>query len=179
MMYPRFLDVEASSLEANSYPIEVAWSDHLGNIESHLINPYAVDSWTDWDYEAQKVHGISRKICREHGVHPIWLCGKMDHLIALNESIYADGGSFDEHWIDQLYGAGSGRGFPKFKIASSDSIMIQELRKMEKSVTKRLDLFEELKLEARSIVGERHRARVDVQYLIELFKLCQSIGSGI
>ena len=178
-MYPRFLDVEASSLETNSYPIEVAWSDHIGNIESHLINPYTVDSWTDWDYEAQQVHGISRKMCREEGVNPRWLCGKMNHFIAPNESIYADGGSFDEHWIDQLYGAGSDRGFPKFKIVNSDNVMIQELRKTEKNVIKRLDLFEELKLEARKIVDGRHRARIDVQYLIELFKLCQSMGTGI
>ena len=41
---PRFLDIEASSLSNTSYPIEIAWSDGQGNIESYLINPYPIRS---------------------------------------------------------------------------------------------------------------------------------------
>jgi len=178
-MYPRFLDVEASSLNKNSYPIEIAWSDSLGNIECHLINPYAIDTWTDWDYESQQIHGLSRKTCREQGVHPKWLCDKMSDSIRPNETIYADGGSFDEYWVDTLYGAGSKLGFAQFRIVHSDSIMMDELKKTEKSTIKRFNLFEELKREAREIVIDRHRATVDVQYLIELYRLCQNLGKTI
>jgi len=65
---PRFLDIEASSLNDASYPIEIAWSDEKGNIESHLINPYAIEEWTDWDFYAEhKIHGLSRFMCRELG----------------------------------------------------------------------------------------------------------------
>jgi len=84
-MTPRFLDIEASSLSMDSYPIEVAWSDNYGTIESHLINPYSVEYWTDWDYNAQQIHGISRKQCREEGISPEKLCHRMKNSIARGE----------------------------------------------------------------------------------------------
>lgn len=56
--FPCFIDFEASSLEHNSYPIEVAWSDADGRIESWLIDTSGVPSWTDWDDRVQQgMHG--------------------------------------------------------------------------------------------------------------------------
>ncbi len=167
---PRFLDVEASSLDANSYPIEVAWSDDQGNIESYLINPYAIEEWTDWDYHAQQIHGISRKMCRESGMHPERVCNRMSNSIRAGETIYADGMPYDEHWIDTLYGAGSMLGHAQFRIVHSDLVMLTLLRKVELDNNKLLELYERLKLEAHRMVGARHRVEPDVQYLIELWK---------
>ncbi len=169
---PRFLDIEASSLGVNSFPIEVAWSDHLGNIESHLINPYAIEEWTDWDYHAQQLHGISRKMCREGGMHPDRVCNKMSESIKPGEIIYADGLPFDDFWIDTLYGAGSMLGYAQFRIMHSDLVMLSLLRKVELDDRKLLQLYERLKMQARKMVGARHRAEPDVLYLIELWKLC-------
>lgn len=57
---PYFLDCEASSLSHKSYPIEIAWSDQQGNIESHLINTNKYpEDYTDWESEAEKTHGLS------------------------------------------------------------------------------------------------------------------------
>jgi hypothetical protein len=171
---PRFLDVEASSLSMDSYPIEIAWSDPSGGIECHLINPYAVEEWTDWDYNAQQIHGLSRKQCREEGVHPRWLCNRMDQVIKPGEIIYADGGAFDENWVEVLYGEGSTLGYAQFTIVHSDAVMLPLLMALERDDKKRWQLYERLKLKARKIAGGRHRATVDVQYLIELWKLCIS-----
>lgn len=180
MIYPRFIDVEASSLNVNSYPIEIAWSDYCGNIESHLINPSGVDSWTDWDFYAQhKIHGISKQMCYREGVDPEWLCNRLYESIEQGDILYADGGTFDEFWVDELFGAGSTDGFAHFRIGSSDSIMMNLLRKSEADVNKRLDLFEALKIEARKIVNGHHRADVDVSYLIELYKLCHSFSMSV
>ena len=179
MLLPRFLDVEASSLSANSYPIEVAWSNEKGDITSYLINPYLVDCWTDWSVDSQKIHGITREQCKEQGVDPRWLCDYMSNSIDPNQNIYADGGEFDEYWIDTLYGAGSDLGFAQFRVMHSDRIMLAQLEKAEKNVNRRFELFKELKQEARRIVDGRHRAAVDVQYLIELYKLCHSFGRTI
>lgn len=178
-MMPRFLDVEASSLGVNSYPIEIAWSDHLGNIESHLINPYAIEEWTDWDYNAQQMHGISRKQCREEGIHPERMCKIMSESIWPGEVIFADGLPLDDYWVDTLYGAGSALGYAKFRIVHSDQVMIPLLMKIEFDDRNRWQLYERLKLEARKMVGSRHRAKPDVQYLIELWKLCLSISQSI
>lgn len=38
-----FLDLEASSLSDNGYPIEVAWVDEFGHAEEYLIHP--VEEW--------------------------------------------------------------------------------------------------------------------------------------
>jgi hypothetical protein len=174
---PRFLDVEASSLSMDSYPIEIAWSDPSGAIESHLINPYAVDEWTDWDYNAQQIHGISRKQCREEGVHPRWLCSRMDQVIKHGEILYADGVPFDSNWVEVLYGEGSPVGYAQFRIVHSDVVMLPLLMALERDDKKRWQLYETLKPEARKTVKERHRATVDVQYLIELWKLCMGKSS--
>jgi hypothetical protein len=169
---PCFLDVEASSLDMDSYPIEIAWSDPSGAIESHLINPYAVEDWTDWDYNAQQIHGISRKQCREEGVHPRWLCSRMDQVIQPGEILYADGVPFDSNWIEVLYSEGSALGYAQFKIIHSDVVMLPLLMAIEHDDKKRWQKYEMLKLEARKTVKGRHRAGIDVQYLIELWKLC-------
>lgn len=177
MIYPRFLDIEASSLSVKSYPIEVAWSDTAGNITSYLINPYSVADWTDWDYEAQQLHGISRKECRENGVHPSFLCQKLDQSILPKESVYADGGQIDQDWIDVLYSAGSKRRVSAFSVIHSDVIMLPLLIAQETDPQRRWQLYEQLKHDARQQTPGRHRAANDVQYLIELFSLCAALSN--
>jgi len=176
---PRFLDIEASSLGRRSYPIEVAWSDDDRNIENYLINFHEIDEWTDWNPDSQKIHGITKEQCREDGIHPRWLCNFMSNSIKPNEIIYADGGEFDAFWIDILFGVGSDLGYATFRVMHSDPIMMALLRNTEKSAERRFDLFKELKQEARRIVIGRHRATVDVQYLIELYKLCYTLSMTI
>ena len=176
MNYPRFLDVEASSLNINSYPIEVAWSSTDGTIECYLINPQCVDAWSDWDYNAQQLHGISREACIEQGLSPKYLCELMSKSILPGERIFADGGGIDEYWIDELYWAGSALGYAQFQISHSNAVTSDLLTAIESDNAKRLNLFETLKLEARKRVGGRHRAAVDVQYLIELYKLCHELS---
>jgi hypothetical protein len=171
MRIPRFLDVEASSFHKHSYPIEIAWSDPDGAIETHLINPDGINDWTDWDFHAEQIHGISRKLCRESGVHPKSLCRRMSQSIAPGELIYADGGQIDQDWIDVLFGAGSALGFSQFKVIHSDSIMLP-LLSSESDSGKSWRLYEKLKQDARHKVGSRHRAGSDVQYLLELWQLC-------
>lgn len=55
---PTFIDFEASSLRDTSFPIEVAWNNGT-EIESYIIRP-AFD-WSDWDYNAEGLHGLSRE----------------------------------------------------------------------------------------------------------------------
>lgn len=175
MPLPRFLDVEASSLKINSYPIEIAWSDPDGSIESHLINPYAVDSWIDWDCHAQQLHGITRRQCREKGIHPKFLCRLMSELIRPGEIIYSDGGQFDQEWVDTLFVVGSKLGYSQFRIVHSDSVILPLLIPIESDKDKRWQLYHSLKIEARKKVGgQKHRAAIDVQFLIALYGLCVS-----
>ncbi len=70
----------------------------------------------------------------------------------------------------------NGIGYAPFKIIHSDSIMLPLLMKLEHDNKKCWRLYDELKIEARRIVKGQHRATVDVQYLIELWKLCFSLS---
>jgi len=176
-MLPRFLDIEASSLNVESYPIEIAWSNEFGDIECHLINPSTIEVWTDWDFYAEhEIHGISRALCQASGLHPQEICTLMNQSIKAGEIIYADGGRYDQNWLDVLYGAGSECGFANFKIVHSDVVMLPLLKKIEPDNRKCWYLYDKLKAEARHAVKEQHRATVDVQYLIELWRLCYSLS---
>ncbi len=176
-MLPRFLDIEASSLGPDGYPIEIAWSDAFGDIECHLINPSAIETWTDWSFYAEhEIHGISRAMCQASGIHPLEICSLMNQSIKSGELIYADGGRYDENWVDVLYGVGSECGFANFKIVHSDVVMLPLLMKIEPDNRKCWHLYDKLKAEARDFVKEQHRATVDVQYLIELWRLCYSLS---
>lgn len=58
---PPFLDAEASSLDAGSYPIEIGWSAPDGEIEAYLIRVQgdrAMDRLGTGG--PNQVHGISR-----------------------------------------------------------------------------------------------------------------------
>jgi len=179
IVMPRFLDIEASSLNDSSYPIEIAWSDPYGNIESHLINPYFIDHWTDWSFKSQQIHNISRKELREKGISPMAICDHMVDSISSGEIIYADGGIFDENWINVVFKQGSDAGVSHFTVVHSDTILIPLLEKIENDPRKRWKLYENLKNEARKMVDGQHRAKVDVEYLIELWKLCLIMSQNI
>ena len=58
MLYPIFIDFEASGLGAGTYLIEVAWNLPNGDVREYLIRPEP--DWTYWELRAEEVHGISR-----------------------------------------------------------------------------------------------------------------------
>lgn len=120
---PYFIDVEASSLESESYPTEIAWSDSNGKITSYLINPYYFDDWNDWDYHAQQITGISRKLCREEGFMPPLVCEKMNEALE-GQTLYTDGYESDSFWINKLFNDCAIK--PKFHLQFLD-VVLKEL----------------------------------------------------
>jgi hypothetical protein len=86
---PVFIDFEASSLNKDSYPVEVAWVFEDGRSRSFLIRP--APGWTDWSAEAEAIHGISRDQLDRDGVEvsiivdercrpsPTWTCVQALH----------------------------------------------------------------------------------------------------
>ena len=59
------IDIEASSLEPESYPIEIAVRFANGESYDSLIKP--TGDWSDWSMTSQQAHGISREELLEHG----------------------------------------------------------------------------------------------------------------
>ena len=100
---PNFLDIEASGLHFDAYPIEIAL--HLdGTIHSWLILPER--DWTHWSNEAEALHGIPRAMLDQQGVPARQVAIAINELMAESDGlIYSDACAWDEDWINILFNA--------------------------------------------------------------------------
>ncbi len=163
---PCFLDFEASSLAMESYPIEVAWSLEDGSIESHLISP--MGEWTDWDAEAEKVHGIPRAETIAEGKLPEWVCQRMNEQLA-GKTVYTDAPRFDGRWLARLFEACGTQ--PLFGLGDTDDLMVSILCPGASDTVPGIVKLWQLKQDARRLAKGRHRAAWDVEYLLRLWEL--------
>ena len=164
---PVFLDFEASSLASASYPIEVAWSLPDGAIESHLISPASIDRWTDWSAQAERLHGISRAQLLAEGQSPVWICRRLNEQLA-GQIVYTDAPDYDGAWLDELFSACRG-GTPSFTLASADELLVGLLAPRFDNRADTVREFAAMKVEVRQRL--RHRARWDVEYLVQLWRV--------
>jgi hypothetical protein len=166
---PTFLDFEASSLSSQSYPIEVAWNHEDGSIEAHLISPAGIESWTDWDSAAERVHGIQRQQLLTHGKHPLLVCNRMNEQLT-GKIVYTDAPQFDGMWLSQLFSVCHGI-TPNFQLRHIDELLVSLICPGIVGRTLGLIKIDVLKQEARRQKLTRHRASLDVDYLIQLWRL--------
>ncbi|MFT2092672.1 hypothetical protein [Paraglaciecola sp. 2405UD69-4] len=96
------IDIEASSLTRNSYPIEIAV--RLGDGTSHdsLIKP--IDEWKDWSHQAQAVHGITRDELFLKGKNIIEVCQTLNNICE-GQTFFSDGWTWDNMWLNRLFDA--------------------------------------------------------------------------
>jgi hypothetical protein len=100
-----FLDFEASSLGPDSYPIEIGWAEESGKTTSRLIRPPA--GWTDWNSEAEKVHGIARSTLLAEGVDVREVAEEAWRVLAApGVTVHSDAPEWDEAWLATLLFAG-------------------------------------------------------------------------
>ena len=94
------IDIEASGLGPNGYPIEVGIV--LGNGESYeaLVAPH--QDWQHWDAEAEALHGITRAELERHGRPPSEICAELNALCR-NRTLYSDCWVLDAPWLTKLY----------------------------------------------------------------------------
>lgn len=110
-----FLDFEASSLSDQSYPVEVAWVFQDGREESHLIKP--APEWTDWEMEAEAIHGLSReKLASEGSPHDI-VAARMVEALS-DHDLFASAPSWDGKWLSVLL---RGAGLPRHALRLRDT----------------------------------------------------------
>ncbi len=110
-----FLDFEASSLADRSYPIEVAWVFEDGRSESHLIAP--APDWTDWNPDAERIHGIAREtLSREGTPHDVVAVRMVEQLTG--HALFASAPSWDGKWLSALLRAA---GFPRHTLRLKDT----------------------------------------------------------
>ena len=166
--FPRFLDFEASSLSDTSYPIEVAWNEPDGNVQSFLISPQTVTGWTDWSSASQQIHQIPREELFASGKSPAWVCARMRDALD-GQVLFTDSIRFDGFWLSRLFTAAGEP--PAFTLASSTDLIVKRLSPTVRGRARALARLGELEVGARSRVPQAHRAAWDVNYLLELWKL--------
>lgn len=110
-----FLDFEASSLSDRSYPVEVGWIFEDGRAESHLIAP--APDWTDWDVEAERIHGIARETLVREGATPAIVAARMVEMLS-GHALFASAPSWDGKWMSVLL---RGAGLPRHALRLQDT----------------------------------------------------------
>tara|TARA_R110001592_G_C13086074_1_gene743041 strand:+ start:206 stop:679 length:474 start_codon:yes stop_codon:yes gene_type:complete len=110
------IDVEASGLAVESYPIEIAWQDSedLGNFDTFLIVPD--QRWTHWDeYAEEEIHHITREMLSEEGVSIDEACNRLNQKL-IGTTVYSDALEYDYAWIMTLFETANKT--PSFEMAS-------------------------------------------------------------
>jgi len=168
-----FMDFEASSLSEESYPIEVAFSDERGNIESYLIRPEA--DWVDWcDIAEHNIHGISRELLAKEGLSVEWIVGRMRGKLK-NKTVYVDGGKYDEYWAEKLFEFNGNTARLPFRLADFNQLLVNEFGLW---TAMNNDILFEIKQRARKQVGKRHRAKADTEYLMAVYREVKMKATG-
>ncbi len=165
--FPCFIDVEASGFGNGSYPIEIAWSNEEGEIQRYLINPTSIPSWTHWNTESEKIHGIERQRLERNGWSPEFVADRLSENLH-GETIYTDAPKFDEKWVEQLFIAVD-KPMP-FHFEHIDELLVKLLHKPNEAVWEVSLRIDTLKADLAAIRSGIHAAGYDVGYLLQLWR---------
>lgn len=97
------VDVEASGLHQESYPIEIAWQDSnkSSSFDSFFIRP--ASTWNFWDdYAETEIHHISRDTIVEQGISIEDACLRLNKSLD-GKTVYSDAVEYDQRWIMKLF----------------------------------------------------------------------------
>lgn len=150
------IDIEASGLHFDSYPIEIAVLAS-GKYHSWLIKPD--ESWTHWCERAETLHGISRSLLFKEGLPVSIVADELSEVLGNTTSmIYSDADRWDEDWLSTLFYA-SGRKSPLKICSIFDLLSIEQKNKFH-------IIKDDLSL---SGTYRAHRALDDVKIIEEAF----------
>lgn len=97
---PIILDLEASGLGTNSYPIEVGIALADGRTVCYLICPHP--EWTHWDHTVECLHGLCREQLVKFGRPIAEVAHSLNHLLGA-QTVYSDAWGYDQSWLGLLY----------------------------------------------------------------------------
>ncbi len=155
MRPPLIIDVEASGFGPHGYPIEIGAALDDGGKYCALVRP--APSWTHWDAEAEKVHGVPRPVLEKFGKPMREVAGELNRLLD-GRNVYTDGWVVDSPWLVKLF-AEAGMA-PSFSIRALEMILSE--KQMEIWHDTKDDVIREMDL-------RRHRASNDAAIIQQTF----------
>lgn len=101
-----YVDVEASSIEKGSFPIEVGWCvDDEAGPESFLVAPAPCwDVTSGWSAVSQGFHGIPLDDLRRDGIAVRSAAARIEAAFG-HRMVVSDNPGFDEFWLGMIYDA--------------------------------------------------------------------------
>ena len=99
-----FLDIEASGLGPDTFPIEVGWAFLSGNSGSMLIKP--TSDWIEdaWDETAEDLHGISWDQLHTEGKSARFVADELNRLLGQpGLLVLSDAPEMDGFWLGRLF----------------------------------------------------------------------------
>jgi len=96
------VDCEASGLQAQSYPIQIAWVDiATRETDEFYIKPH--HTWQHWDYNAQDIHNIRREELMHTGLSVSDAARRfLDAVDHGNCRVYSDAPACEGFWLGRL-----------------------------------------------------------------------------
>lgn len=161
---PLFGDIEASGLDRDSYPIEVAWSLPGGDIKSRLIRRET--DWVYWDDISEDIHGIRLADLEVEG-RPARDVAKELNSDLSGKVLHFDGGVFDRFWLARLFDAAGLE--PSFEFGDYDHLLttIVPIRGRERTIG-------QAKAKVIAAATSIHRAGDDVRLMQQLYDLLKA-----
>jgi len=148
---PIILDIEASGLSEQSYPIEIGFYQSDTHCFCALIKP--ARHWSYWSEEAETLHGLSRDIITRRGQSTREVAIELNHLLQ-GRTVFSDAWAVDSTWFNKLfYEAGVA---PRFWLSSIETVMTEAM----------IDIWDETKQEViADLCIPRHRASTDAKII--------------
>jgi hypothetical protein len=96
-----FLDFEASSLAAESWPVEVGYAAADGAEDAFLVARHRDWSMEHWDRNSANLHGISLADLDEFGVSAEAAIDRLAEKLG-NAIVVSDAPEFENHWLRRM-----------------------------------------------------------------------------
>jgi len=162
---PCVLDIEASGFGRGSYPIEIGFVLPDGTAYCTLILPD--ETWTHWDGDAERMHGISRSLLQRHGRSAHEVALELNHRLA-GRTVYCDNWAHDYAWLARLFESAD----------TSPAFKLRHLRELMSEIG--AEHFDETReIVARNLQLRRHRASSDARVLqLSVAKMWKSGAAG-
>ncbi|PSL13218.1 hypothetical protein CLV44_11347 [Marinobacterium halophilum] len=156
------IDLEASGLARESYPIEVAWKcTESGASDTFLINPGTVGGWDYWDECAEELHGIEPELLAQEGISADAACSRLNAALA-GRDVISDALEYDGFWLRRLFRACDVE--PGFLLVGLEAVLSTEERIQYQFIAR--------------AQFRRHRALQDVNDLISAITAARSECGG-
>lgn len=160
-----FLDLEASGLGPDSWPIEVGWCFENGDPETFLIRPS--DDWPldAWDPKAEGLHGLTMAEVTRAGNSIAVVCERLNDVLG-DATVFSDAPDWDGFWLYRLFTAAGMK--QQFEISNFAGLFDRISSDALNAIIRR----------AGRISPHRHRARDDVLHMRCVFKLARNEGNS-